>query len=178
MSSQNEVNEEGTMVNTQTPITKTPEPQTPQTQTQKRKPRGITAMKSVVRARNNNKGDKLTVEWNARSQPLNNKGGNTLFKHWSDDRLNAAKDIIWKDITATFDVDEEHKDYIMKSADKALREFRTNCGKCIRDAEGNVNLKPLAKYANLIDEVDWIEFKISEQNRKRASNLIYPYRAS
>ncbi|KAF1874276.1 hypothetical protein Lal_00035355 [Lupinus albus] len=181
MSSQNEVNEEGTMVNTQTPITKTPEPQTPQTQTQKRKPRGITAMKSVVRARNNNKGDKLTVEWNARGQPLNNKGGNTL----SDDRLNAAKDIIWKDITATFDVDEEHKDYIMKSAGKALREFRTNCGKCIRDAEGN----PPAKYANLIDEVDWIEFvnyrtkdekfvKISEQNRKRASNPIYPYRAS
>ncbi|KAF1855732.1 hypothetical protein Lal_00028281 [Lupinus albus] len=76
-------------------------------------------MKSVVRARSNNKGDKLIVEWNARGQPLNNKGGNTLvsyigvvvrqnisikWKHWSDDRLNAAKDIIWKDITATFDV--------------------------------------------------------------------------
>ncbi|KAF1881729.1 hypothetical protein Lal_00032200 [Lupinus albus] len=46
-----------------------------------------------------------------------------------------------------------------------------------------------AKYANLIDEADWREFvnyrtkdekflKISEQNRKRASNPIYPYRAS
>ncbi|KAF1879759.1 hypothetical protein Lal_00039703, partial [Lupinus albus] len=185
------------MVNTQTPITETPEPQTPQTQTQKHKPRGITAMKSVVYARSNNKGEKLTVEWNARGQPLNNKGGNTLvsyigvvvrqnisikFKHWSDDRLNAAKDIIWKDITATFDVDEEHKDYIVKK-------FRTNCGKCIRDAERNVNLKPPAKYANLIDEADWIEFfnyrikdekflKISEQNYKRASNPIYPYKAS
>ncbi|KAF1867905.1 hypothetical protein Lal_00012801 [Lupinus albus] len=83
------------MVNTRTPITQTPKPQTPQTQTQKRKPRGITAM----------------------GQPLNNKGGNTLvsyigvvvrqnisikFKHWSDDRLNAAKDIIWKDITVSF----------------------------------------------------------------------------
>ncbi|KAF1876659.1 hypothetical protein Lal_00030072, partial [Lupinus albus] len=178
------------MVNTQTPITQTPEPQTPQTQTQKRKPRGITAMKSIVRARSNNKGDKLTVEWNARGQPLNNKGGNTLvsyigvvvrqnisikFKHWS--------------MIATFDVDEEHKDYIMKSVGKALREFRTNCGKCLRDAEDNVNLKPPAKYANLIDEADWIEFvnyrtkdkkllKISEQNRKRASNPIYPYRTS
>ncbi|KAF1896017.1 hypothetical protein Lal_00033457 [Lupinus albus] len=171
MSSQNEVNEEGTMVNTQTPITQTPEPQTPQTQTQKRKPRGITAMKSVVRSRSND--NKLTVEWNAKGQPLNNKGGKKLvsyigvvvrqnisikFKHWSDDRLNAAKDIIWKDITATFDVGEEHKDYIMKSVGKALREFRTNCGKCLRDAEGNVNLKPPAKYANLIEEVDWIEF--------------------
>ncbi|KAF1878196.1 hypothetical protein Lal_00032268 [Lupinus albus] len=159
-------------------------------------------MKSVVRARSNS--NKLTVEWNARGQPLNNKGGNNLvsyigvvvrqnisikFKHWSDDKLNAAKDIIWKDITATFDVGEEHKDYIMKSAGKALREFRTNCRKCLRDAEGNVNLKPSAKYANLIDEVDWIEFvnyrtqdgkflRISEQNRKRASNPIYPYRAS
>ncbi|KAF1864874.1 hypothetical protein Lal_00031837 [Lupinus albus] len=144
MFSQNDVNKEGTMVNTQTPITQTPEPQTPQTQTQKRKPRGITSMKSVVRARINNKGDKMTVEWNARGQPLNNKGGNNLvsyigvvvrqnifikFNHWSDDMLNAANDIIWKDITATFDVGEEHKEYIMKSvAGKALREFRTNWG--------------------------------------------------
>ncbi|KAF1896060.1 hypothetical protein Lal_00042353 [Lupinus albus] len=107
MSSQNEVNEERPMVNTQTQITQTPEPQTPQTQTQKHKPRGITAMKSVIRG-----------------------------------TLNASKDIIWKDITATCDVDEEDEDYIMKSAGKALQEIRTNCGKCIRDAEGNVNLKP------------------------------------
>ncbi|KAF1884095.1 hypothetical protein Lal_00046378, partial [Lupinus albus] len=141
-------------------------------------------MKSVVRARSNN--NKLTVEWNTKGQPLNNKGGNTLvsyigvlvrqnisikFKHWSDDRLNAAKDIICKDITisfhatiyflcflATFDVDEQHKDYFMKSVGKALREFRTNCGKCLRDVEGNVNLKPPAKYANLIDEANWVEF--------------------
>ncbi|KAF1876922.1 hypothetical protein Lal_00033847 [Lupinus albus] len=91
MSSQNEVNEQGTM---------------------KHKPRGITARKNVVRSRSNN--NKLTVEWNARGQPLNNKGGNKLvsyigvvvrqnisikFKHRSDERLNAAKDIIWKDIT-------------------------------------------------------------------------------
>ncbi|KAF1863073.1 hypothetical protein Lal_00018920 [Lupinus albus] len=199
MSSQNEVNEEGTMVNTQTPLT----PETPVTpHTQKRKPRGITSMKSVVRSRSNN--IKTTVEWNAKGQPLNNKGGNTFvsyigvlvrrtisikFKHWSDDRLNALKDIIWKDITASFDVGEEHKDYIMKTIGKALREFRTNCGKFFKDVEGNVNLKPPAKYANLIDEADWIEFvtyhtqdekflKISEQNRKRASNPIYPYRAS
>ncbi|KAF1879910.1 hypothetical protein Lal_00022814 [Lupinus albus] len=192
MSSQNLENEQGTMVNTQTL----------ETQTQKRKPRGVTTMKSVVRARSNN--SKLTVEWNTKGQPLNNKGGNTLvsyigvvvrknisikFKHWSDDRLNTANDIIWKDITATFDVDEQHKDYIMKSVGKALREFRTNCGKCLRDVEGNVNLKPPAKYANLICEADWVEFvtyrtqdekflKISEQNCKRASNPIYPYRAS
>ncbi|KAF1888400.1 hypothetical protein Lal_00039322 [Lupinus albus] len=124
MSSQNEENEQGTMVNTQTVVTQTPETQTPVTQTQKCKPRGVTSMKSVVRARSNN--NKLMVEWNAKGQPLNNKGGNTL---------------------ATFDVDEQHKDYIMKSAGKALLEFRTNCGKCLRDTEGNVNLKPPAKYA-------------------------------
>ncbi|KAF1868169.1 hypothetical protein Lal_00018686 [Lupinus albus] len=161
MSSQNEVNEQGSMVNTQTSVIP---------QSHKRKPCGVTAMKSVVRARSNN--NKLTVEWNAKGQPLNNKGGNKLvsyigvvvrqnvsikFKHWSDDRLNVVKDIIWKDINATFDVDEEHKDYIMKSAHKALREFRTNCGKCLRDAEGNVNLKPPAKYANLIDELEQSE---------------------
>ncbi|KAF1888467.1 hypothetical protein Lal_00011240, partial [Lupinus albus] len=150
MSSQNEENKKGTMVNTQTPVT----------QTQKRKPRGVTSMKSVVRLRSNN--NKLTVEWNAKGQPCNNKGGNKLvsyigvlvrqnifvkFKYWSDERLNA-----------TFDVDEQHKDYIMKSVGKALREFRTNCGKCFRDAEGNVNLMPPPKYANLIDEANWIEF--------------------
>ncbi|KAF1898760.1 hypothetical protein Lal_00000662 [Lupinus albus] len=120
-------------------------------------------MKSVVRSRRNN--NKLTVEWNTRRQSLNNKGGNKLvsyigvvvrqnvsikFKHWSNERLNAMNDIIWKDITATFDVDEEHKDYTMKSVGKALREFRTNCGKCLRDADGNVNLKPPTKYANLL----------------------------
>ncbi|KAF1893042.1 hypothetical protein Lal_00024164 [Lupinus albus] len=119
-------------------------------------------MKSVVHSRSNN--NKLTVEWNAKGQPLNNKGGNKLvsyigvvvrqnisikWKHYSDDRLNAAKDIIWKDINAAFDVGEEHKDYIMKSAGKAIREFRTNCGKFHRDAEGNVNLKPPTKYANI-----------------------------
>ncbi|KAF1894473.1 hypothetical protein Lal_00046692, partial [Lupinus albus] len=182
MSSQNEVNEERTMVSTQTPIT----PQTPVTpQTQKRKSCGITVVKSVVRSRMNN--------IKSTGQPLNNKGGNKLvsyigvlvrrtisikFKHWSDDRLNALKDIIWKNITASFDVGKEHKDYIMKTTGKTLREFRTNCGKCLKDAEGNVNLKPLSKYANIFDEADWIEFKMSEQNRKRASNPIYPYRAS
>ncbi|KAF1862510.1 hypothetical protein Lal_00014479 [Lupinus albus] len=51
MSSQNEVNEEGTMVNIQIPITQTREPQIPQTQTQtqKRKPHGIWGILSVSR---------------------------------------------------------------------------------------------------------------------------------
>ncbi|KAF1862532.1 hypothetical protein Lal_00024434 [Lupinus albus] len=77
----------------------------------------------------------------------------------------------------------------MKSDGMTLREFTTNCGKCLRDAEGNVNLKPTAKYENLIDEADWIKFvnyrtqdqrflKNSKQNRKRASNSIYTNRAS
>ncbi|KAF1879568.1 hypothetical protein Lal_00033225 [Lupinus albus] len=121
MSSQNE--------ETQTPIKQTPEIQTPVTQTQRHKPRGVTAMKSVVRARSNN--NKLAVEWNAKGQPLNKKGGNKLVSYIG--------------VLATFDVDEQHKDYIMKSVGKALREFRTNCGKCLRDAEVNVNLKPPAR---------------------------------
>ncbi|KAF1884287.1 hypothetical protein Lal_00042939 [Lupinus albus] len=69
-------------------------------------------MKSVVHARSKNM--KLIVIWNSRGQPCNNKGGKTLvsyigvlvrqnvsikFKHWSDERLNAVKYIIWKDIT-------------------------------------------------------------------------------
>ncbi|KAF1864679.1 hypothetical protein Lal_00031997 [Lupinus albus] len=98
MSSQNEENEQGTMVNTQTLVTP---------QTQKRKPHGLTVMKSVVRAKSNN--NKFTVEWNAKGQPLNNKGGNKFVSYIG--------------VVATFDVDEEHKDYIMKSDGKALREF-------------------------------------------------------
>ncbi|KAF1877825.1 hypothetical protein Lal_00038134, partial [Lupinus albus] len=185
LSSQNEENEQGTMVTTQTPVT------------QKRTPRGVTSMKNVVCARSKNM--KLTVEWNTKGQPCNNKGGNTLvsyigvlvrhnvsikFKHWSDERLNSVTDIIWKNITvsfheicnysfpcnlfrqllmyfyvqAIFDVNEQHKDYIIKTVGKALRQFRIGCGKCLRDANGNVNLEPPAKYANLIDETDWVEF--------------------
>ncbi|KAF1870580.1 hypothetical protein Lal_00025808 [Lupinus albus] len=102
--------------------------------THKRTPRGVTSMKNIIRARRKNV--KLTVEWNTRGQPCNNKGGNTL---------------------TTFDVGEQHKDYIIKTIGKALRQFRTDAGKCLRDANGNVNLKPPAKYANLIDEADWME---------------------
>ncbi|KAF1895984.1 hypothetical protein Lal_00046740 [Lupinus albus] len=112
-------------------------------------------MKNVVRARSKN--IKLTVEWNTMGQPCNNKGGNTLvsyigvlvrqnvsikFKFWSDERLNSVNDLIWEDITTTFDVGEQHKDYIIKTVGRALRQFKTDCGKCLRDPNGNVNLKP------------------------------------
>ncbi|KAF1862089.1 hypothetical protein Lal_00026606 [Lupinus albus] len=90
---------------------------------------------------------------------------------------------------ATFDDGEENKDYILKTAGKALRKFITDVRKCLRDANGNVNLKPLAKYENLIDKADWVEFvklrtqddkflKVSEENLKRASNPLYPCRVS
>ncbi|KAF1876700.1 hypothetical protein Lal_00031512 [Lupinus albus] len=55
------------MVNTQTPVT------------QKCTPHGVTSMKNVVHARSKN--IKLTVEWNTRGQPCNNKGGNTLVSY-------------------------------------------------------------------------------------------------
>ncbi|KAF1885804.1 hypothetical protein Lal_00042673 [Lupinus albus] len=102
MSSQNEENEQGTMV-TQTPVT------------HKRSPRGVTSMKNVACARSKN--IKWTVEWNTKGQPCNNKGGNTLvsyigvlvrqnvsikFKSWFDERLNTMKDLIWEDITVSF----------------------------------------------------------------------------
>ncbi|KAF1888508.1 hypothetical protein Lal_00011281 [Lupinus albus] len=101
---------------------------------QKHTPRGVIFMKNVIRARSKNV--KLTVEWNTYGQPCYNKGGNTL---------------------ATFDVGEDHKDYIIKTAGKALRQFRTDAGKYLKDANEN---------------------KISEENCKRASNPLYPYRAS
>ncbi|KAF1891524.1 hypothetical protein Lal_00012416 [Lupinus albus] len=75
------------------------------------------------------------------------------------------------------------------SSMKSVVHARSKNMKCLRDANGDVNLKPPSKYANLIDETDWMEFviyrtqdakflKISEENRKRASNPLYPYRAS
>ncbi|KAF1872220.1 hypothetical protein Lal_00038004 [Lupinus albus] len=179
MTFQNEENEQRTIVS-QTPVT------------QKRTSRGVTCMKKVIRARRKN--EKLTVEWNVKGQTLNNKGGNTLvsyigvlvrqnvsikFNSWSDVRLNSMNE----------HVGEEHKRYILKSVGTALRKFRTDAGKCLRDADGNVNLMPPAKYENLIDEVDWTKFvthhtqddtflKVSEENHKRASKSLYPYRAS
>ncbi|KAF1869444.1 hypothetical protein Lal_00022912 [Lupinus albus] len=47
--------------------------------TQKRTQHGVTSMKNVVRARSKN--IKLTVEWNTKGQPCNNKGGNTLVSY-------------------------------------------------------------------------------------------------
>ncbi|KAF1868293.1 hypothetical protein Lal_00018815 [Lupinus albus] len=144
-------------------------------------------MKKVIRARSKN--DNLLVEWNTRGQSLNNKGGNTLvsyigvlvrqnvsitFSYWTDVMLNSA----------TFDVGEEHKYYILKSAGKALRQFRTDTEKCLRDAAGNVNLEPPAKYANLIDDADWTKLvtlltqddtflQVSDETHKRASKSLY-----
>ncbi|KAF1877120.1 hypothetical protein Lal_00015781 [Lupinus albus] len=51
-----------------------------------------------------------------------------------------------------FDVGEEHKDYILKYVGKALRQFRIDAGKCVRGADGNINLKPPTKYEKLIKE--------------------------
>ncbi|KAF1874085.1 hypothetical protein Lal_00041529 [Lupinus albus] len=50
------------------------------------------------------------------------------------------------------------KHYILKYAGKALRQFRTDVGKCLRDVDDNVKLKPPIKYANLIDEAYWKTF--------------------
>ncbi|KAF1883664.1 hypothetical protein Lal_00012581 [Lupinus albus] len=132
--------------------------------------RNLLHMESL-RARSKNV--KLPVEWNTMGQPLNNKGGNTLvsyigvlvrhnvsitFSSWTDVRLNLVKGRIWADIIATFDICEEHNHYILKSVSKAIRQFRTDADKCLRDAVVDVNLKPPTKYANLIDEADYKEF--------------------
>ncbi|KAK7256311.1 hypothetical protein RIF29_29752 [Crotalaria pallida] len=90
---------------------------------------------------------------------------------------------------SAFDVDETRKEYILKSAGKSHRQFRTTMGKYVRDADGNINLKPPKKYENIIREADGLVFvkkrtedksflKLSEENRKRASKCPYPYRKS
>ncbi|KAF1885773.1 hypothetical protein Lal_00008513 [Lupinus albus] len=77
-------NEQGTMVS-ETPVT------------QKRTPHGVTSMKNVIRARSKN--IKLTVEWNTRGQPCNNKGGNTLLEesetHFASSAIDL--DVLWVD---------------------------------------------------------------------------------
>ncbi|KAK7256073.1 hypothetical protein RIF29_29507 [Crotalaria pallida] len=112
------------------------------------------------------------VEWNVKGQPKNKKGGNTLvtyigvivrqmvpitYCNWNDKSLAGLKDIIWQDIISAFDVEEKHKAYT-QFAGKSHRQFRTKAGKFVRDANGNINLKPPKKYANIIREDDWTTF--------------------
>ncbi|KAF1891433.1 hypothetical protein Lal_00017068 [Lupinus albus] len=91
--------------------------------------------KRVIRARSKNV--MLPIQWNTKGQLLNMKGGNTLvsyigvvvrqnvpttFSSWINVRLNRVKEHIWNDIATTFDIGEEHKDYILKSVGKALQQ--------------------------------------------------------
>ncbi|KAE9584829.1 hypothetical protein Lalb_Chr25g0282571 [Lupinus albus] len=46
--------------------------------------------------------------------------------------LNHVQERIWNNITSTFDVGEEHKEYILKYADMALQQFRTNEARALK----------------------------------------------
>ncbi|KAF1869545.1 hypothetical protein Lal_00017120 [Lupinus albus] len=133
-------------------------PQTPFTQ--KRTPRGVTSINKVIRARSENV--KSQVEWNMKGQPLNNKGENFL--------------VSYIEVLVTFDVGEEHKQYILKYAGKALRQFITDAEKCLRDVDVNFNLKTPAKYANLIDEADRMEFVTLRTQDNRTKRDTFEYR--
>ncbi|KAF1866381.1 hypothetical protein Lal_00024391 [Lupinus albus] len=105
----------------------------------------MASVKKVIFARSKN--IKLAVEWNTKGQPLNTKGDNILvsyigvtvrqnvqitFSSWSNKMLNHVQERIWNNITSTFDVGEEHKEYILKYADMALQQFRTNEARALK----------------------------------------------
>ncbi|KAK7251452.1 hypothetical protein RIF29_34664 [Crotalaria pallida] len=129
--------------NGEDPPMTTPNGEGPTNTKTKKRTRGLTAMKMVIRARSKN--IKLHMV-------------SVTYDNWHDKALSGLKDIIWQDIISAFDVEEEHNTYILQSAGRSHRQFRTDAGKYVRDAEGNINLKPPKKYENIIHEADWIAF--------------------
>ncbi|XP_020232980.1 uncharacterized protein LOC109813230 [Cajanus cajan] len=148
------------------------------------------------------------VSWNAKGQPI--EPGGTIFisylgsivrsnipitcDNWKVSTLSAYKNMVWKDIQLTFNVDVSHKKHVLKVAGKLLRNFRTYLANCyLKDENGNYldspPIQPPEQYASMITEDVWRKFvakrmdesfqEISKKNKERASHSNkYPYRAS
>ncbi|KAF1888116.1 hypothetical protein Lal_00039156 [Lupinus albus] len=109
-------------------------------------------MKKVIRARSKNV--MLPIEWNTKSQPLNSKGGNTLASYIGLLVRQLLMLVRSTSITSS--------NMSARLSDNSLR-----------DADGNVNLKPPTKYANLIDEAncDVASFGSSDVANFSSSNV-------
>ncbi|KAI5432324.1 hypothetical protein KIW84_036169 [Lathyrus oleraceus] len=136
--------------------------------------RGLTVMKSIIRARD--KGEKFEVHWSAEDQ-LIEPNGSML-----------AKKKIWSEIQRSFHIDESRQKYCIQLAGKRLRGFRSFLSnKFLKDEEGKfVEAERPMKYAEIISAEEWDNFvakrrnkkfhEVSDKNRKRASKPAYPYK--
>ncbi|KAI5404185.1 hypothetical protein KIW84_051359 [Lathyrus oleraceus] len=111
--------------------------------------RGLTVMKSIIRARD--KGVKFEVHWSAEDQ-LIEPNGSTLASYigflvrqhipitcdnWRSPELKVGKEKIWSEIQRSFHIDESRQKYCIQLAGKRLRGFRSFLSnKFLKDEEG------------------------------------------
>ncbi|KAI5385742.1 hypothetical protein KIW84_072370 [Lathyrus oleraceus] len=162
--------------------------------------RGLTVMKSIIRARD--KGEKFEVHWSAEDQLIEPNGSMLAsyigflvrqhipitFDNWRSPELKVGKEKIWSEIQRSFHIDESRQKYCIQLAGKRLRGFRSFLSnKFLKDEEGKfVEAERPMKYAEIISAEEWDNFvakrrnekfhKVSDKNRKRASKPAYPYK--
>lgn len=113
------------------------------------------------------------------------------FDHWNpkDKSMEPYKEFVFKETQSYFlNVDESRKKYVLQLAGKLHRCFRSYLTtKHLRDDDGNfIDVDRPALHESVISPEEWETFvakqntaefqKLSEKNRKRASNPQYPYR--
>ncbi|KAI5444253.1 hypothetical protein KIW84_012758 [Lathyrus oleraceus] len=111
--------------------------------------RGLTVMKSIIRARD--KGVKFEVHWSAEDQLIEPNGsmlasyiGFLVRQHipitcdnWRSPELKVGKEKIWSEIQRSFHIDESRQKYCIQLAGKRLRGFRSFLSnKFLKDEEG------------------------------------------
>ncbi|KAI5445688.1 hypothetical protein KIW84_013784 [Lathyrus oleraceus] len=142
--------------------------------------RGLTVMKSIIRARD--KGEKFEVHWSAEDQLIEPNGsmlasyiGSLVRQHipitcdnWRSPELKVGKEKIWSEIQRSFHIDESRQKYCIQLAGKRLRGFRSFLSnKFLKDEEGNfVEAERPMKYAEIISAEEWDNFVAKRRNEK------------
>ncbi|KAI5421056.1 hypothetical protein KIW84_044768 [Lathyrus oleraceus] len=142
--------------------------------------RGLTVMKSIIRARD--KGVKFEVHWSAEDQLIEPNGsmlasyiGFLVRQHipitcdnWRSPELKVGKEKIWSEIQRSFHIDESRQKYCIQLAGKRLRGFRSFLSnKFLKDEEGKfVEAERPMKYAEIISADEWNNFVAKRRNEK------------
>ncbi|KAI5422767.1 hypothetical protein KIW84_045977 [Lathyrus oleraceus] len=140
--------------------------------------RGLTVMKSIIRARD--KGEKFEVYWSVEDQLIEPNGsmlasyiGSLVRQHipitcdnWRSPELKVGKEKIWSEIQRSFHIDESRQKYCIQLAGKRLRGFRSFLSnKFLKDEEGNfVEAERPMKYAEIISAEEWDNFLAEEKS--------------
>ncbi|KAJ1433728.1 Papain-like cysteine peptidase superfamily [Sesbania bispinosa] len=170
-------------------------------QENKKKIRGICKMKHVTQSKK--AGMKLKIGWNSRGQPIDpNKSTFSyyvgwitrstvpiIYFDWGEVPLE-LKNHIWEQVQESFEVTEEHKNFILSLAGRDARAFRSRLRKkFLMDDDGNLILQPPEKYARLNTVANyWMDFvnqsstedfkKESKENAEKAKRMTLRYRRS